>query len=684
MGYRIGVDVGGTFTDICLFDEESLKTIIHKLPSTNKDPSAAIIKGISEIIQTNNLPMQKITSLVHGTTVGTNAAIQRRGAKTALLTTEGFRDLLEIGRQVRPSLYNLQADKPEQLVKRKWRKEIKERILYDGGIYQDIDLQEAESIIDDLINEGVEAISVCFLHSYVNAKHEKEIKALLKEKYPNVYISLSSEVLPEYREYERLSTTILNSYIGPVISDYMNNLEKELKGIGVQVRPYISHSSGGLMSVSTTKSNPVKTALSGPSAGVSGVVHVAKLAGFNNLITLDMGGTSADVSLIQDLKVKVATGKKVAGFPLNIPMTDIHAVGAGGGSIAWIDSGGMLKVGPQSAGADPGPVSYGGSGTEPTVTDANVLLKRLNPEWLLGGKMKVNYDGAEVAVNEKLAQHLHLDTTDVAYGIIKVTNSNLVRAIRVVSVEQGHDPRDFTLVAYGGAGPLHAAEVAKELGMKYVLIPESPGILCAMGLLATDLKMDYVQTKIITANPTNLCTIKSEITELEKKAMNWFVEENISSEKQGIERSFSMRYKGQNYELTVDADFNINEEQDLNKLIEKFHDTHKKIYGYANNDEDVQIVNFRITASGQIDKVVLKKYDEHIDSNQAIIDSREVYFDEEKDFVKTNIYKRELMGVNDSISGPAIIEQVDTTIVVPPNVTAKMDSYRNIILELGG
>lgn len=683
MGYRIGVDVGGTFTDICVFDENTGGIEIQKVPSSTHDPAEAIIEGVEIITREKSLPKDEINYFVHGTTIGTNTAIERKGAKTALLTTYGFRDLLEIGRQTRPSLYNLYVDKPKQLIPRKWRREITERILSDGSIYRELDIDSAEEVIDSLIKEGVEAVSVCFLHSYLNPVHEKKIKELIIKKFPNVYISISSEVLPEYREYERLSTTTLNSYIGPVVSNYVDKLEKGLKGTGIKVKPYIYQSNGGLMSVTTTKSNPVRTALSGPSAGVAGAIYVSKLAGFRNVITLDMGGTSTDVCLIQDLQENIATGKKVAGFPLHLPMTDIHAVGAGGGSIAWIDSGGILKVGPESAGAVPGPVCYGRGGEEPTVTDANVMLKRLNPNRILGGKMQIDLDGAENAIKNKLAKHLNMDAVDVAKGIIKVVNSNMVRAIRVVSVERGYDPREFTLMAYGGAGPIHAVDIARELGIKTVLVPRTPGILSALGLLVSDLKMDFVKTRILMADAEDFSKVKSELDNLDQKVLEWFEEEGIESEKRRVERGLDMRYKGQNYELTIELDNDLETIEDLKTVINKFHTVHNRMYEYANRDEQVEIVNFRATAFGEIEKAELKGYSEEQNyTAEKIVDKRNVFFQEVDQFVPTNIYNRDLINSGDRIEGPAIIEQVDSTIVIPPKTIAKVDQYKNIILEL--
>lgn len=682
MGYKLGVDVGGTFTDVCLFDEDKGETKILKLPSTPSDPSRAIIDGISNILKRNNAEPGSIKYLVHGTTVGTNAAIERKGAKTALLTTEGFRDLLELARQTRPSIYNLFKDKPEPLINRSLRKEISERLNFDGSVEVSIDREQLEKVINEIKAEDVEAVSVCFLHSYINPQHEKVVKEMLSELLPDTYVSISSEVLPEYREYERLTTTTLNSYLGPVVGRYVTKFADDVRKVGITVKPYINQSNSGVMSIETAKNNPIRTALSGPSAGVAGAAYIAKLAGFRNVITFDMGGTSTDVSLIQDSTPKVATNKLVAGFPVQVPMTDVHAVGAGGGSIAWVDNGGLIKVGPQSAGADPGPAAYGKGGINPTVTDANVLLKRLNPEYILGGTMKVDYQAAREAVN-KLSKELGLTVEEAARGVIKIVNSNMVRAIRVVSVEQGNDPREFTLVAFGGAGALHAAEVAEELGINTVLIPENPGILCALGLLVSDIRMDFVRTNRLMANVESLPAINEALEQLENEAEKWLDTENVSKELCSIEKKIDMRYLGQNYELAIPLEHELKTEADLNQIKKCFHREHEKTYGYANEKEEIEFINFRATATGTVSKIdIHPKQEGGPDASESIIDKREVYFEEAGGYVLTNIYERTKLKPNNIIEGPAIIEQLDSTIVIPPDWTAKIDTYKNIVLNV--
>ncbi|SFB23970.1 N-methylhydantoinase A [Lentibacillus halodurans] len=683
MGYRLGIDIGGTFTDLYLFDEINGKSKVLKVPSNVNDPSISIEEGIQELLSSNQVEPSSINYLAHGTTVGTNTAIERKGATTALITTKGFRDLLELGRQARPSIYNLFEDKPSPLIKREFRKEVTERLKYDGSIDKELNFEEAESIIKNLKTQNIESFVVCFLHSYTNPTHEKQIKKLINKHFPDIYVSLSSEVLPEYREFERFSTTTINGYLGPKISQYVSNLANRVKKLGIETLPYINQSNSGVMSIQTTKENPARTALSGPSAGVAGASHISKVAGFNDIITFDMGGTSTDVSLIQNGEPKITVGKKVAGFPLNLPMTDVHAVGAGGGSIAWVDNGGILKVGPHSAGATPGPAAYGGGGLEPTVTDANVILQRLNPNYILGGEMEVDYEAAKQAIQDKVANPLNISLSEAAKGIITIVHSNIIRALRVISVEQGFDPREFTLVAFGGAGSLHSAYVAKEVGIKHVLIPQNSGILSALGLLTSDLKMDFVKTRLLNAKEENLEKVMSEFETLSSDGINWLEKEEVASSKQKVEQKIDMRYLGQNYELSISLDCKLNTREDLDYILEKFHKAHEKNYGYSNPNEEVEFINYRVTAIGEVPKISLKKYrKDQTDPYKARIAQRNVFFDKEEKYITTNIYDRSLLMPNNKIEGPAIVEQMDSTIVIPPGVSAEIDEYLNIILTL--
>ncbi len=679
MSYKIGVDVGGTFTDVCMFDQNSGDVVAYKLPTTPRDPSEAISDGIRDILRINNVTPQDVAYLAHGTTVATNATLERKGSKTGIITTKGFRDLIELARQTRASLYDTQVEKPIPIIHRKMRREVDERISADGSVFTPLDKHEVEEVVELLKAGGAESYAVCLLHSYINPIHEKKIKEIILKKYPEAYVSISSEVLPEIREYERMTTTALNSYIGPLVGNYAKHFKERIKNMGMQLIPYINQSNGGLMSIEATSDNPIRTALSGPAAGVSGAIYVTKLAGLSNIITFDMGGTSTDVCLIENNQAKLTTSKAIAEFPVKVPMTDITAVGAGGGSIARIDSGGMLKVGPESAGADPGPVAYGRGAKEPTVTDANVVLHRLNPKAILGGRMPIDEQAAYKAIDEKLAKRLGMSVLDAARGIITVVNSNMARAIRVVSVERGYDPREFTLVAFGGAGALHAVNVAKDLSINHVMIPVNPGILCAMGLLVSDIRSDYVKTNIAVVSPDLINEMNCHFQNLVDQGDRWLDIEKVPPHQKVIQKQADMRYFGQNFELNIPINVEQIDQNNLPDILNLFHREHRREYGYCRENATVQIVNYRVTALGKVSTIQLPEHDEGApDCSGAIIDSREVYFEETSGYVTTNIYNRDLLKAGNQIAGPAIIEQMDATIMVPPGHYVDVDRYLNL------
>lgn len=685
MSYKIGVDVGGTFTDVCLFNQDTREVSVYKLPSTPGDPSQAIRNGIKDILELNDVSPQAVSALVHGTTVATNATLERKGAKTAIITTKGFRDLIELARQTRASLYDTQVEKPVPIVYRDMRREVTERIMADGSIFTPLDTEEVKQLVDELKQQNVESYAVCLLHSYINPVHEKMIKDVILERHPEAYVSISSEVLPEIREYERMTTTALNSYIGPKVGIYAKLFKERVKDMGMVLTPYINQSNGGLMSIETTFENPIRTALSGPAAGVSGANYVTKLAGVKNIITFDMGGTSTDVSLIENYSPRLTTSKAIAEFPVKVPMTDVTAVGAGGGSIAWIDNGGMMKVGPESAGAVPGPVAYMRGGELPTVTDANVVLHRLNPEYILGGRMKIDEEGAYRVIEEKLAKPLGMSVIDAARGIVTVVNSNMARAIRVVSIERGYDPREFVLVAFGGAGALHAVNVAKDMGVHKVFIPCNPGILCAIGLLVSDIRSDYVKTSIANFIGDNIGKMNDIFGELVGKADAWLDSEKIAQENRVIIRQADMRYYGQNFELNVEIPYETITPENLPKIEELFHQAHKREYGYCNEGALVQIVNYRVTALGKVQTIELNEFElEGPDASAAITGQRKVFFEEAKDYVTTNIYDRSKIRAGNQIAGPAVIEEMSATIVVPPGHTAYADRYLNLMINYDG
>ncbi|AZO95910.1 hydantoinase/oxoprolinase family protein [Halocella sp. SP3-1] len=685
MKYMIGVDVGGTFTDISLLNVEKKELNILKVRSTVDDPSLAIVEGIDEILKTNNVDYSQVTYLAHGTTVATNTLIERTGAKTALITTKGFKDLLEIGDQTRPGLYNYFIQKPEMLIPSGWNHEVSERLLYNGDIYSPLEEKEVGNIVKVLKEKGAESVAVCTLFSYLNPIHEKKIVEIIKELYPDIYVSASHNLVPEFREYPRMSTTVLNAYLGPIMKSYVNNFNNSIKDMGIKVEPYVTQSNGSIISISETIDSPIRTAVSGPSAGVIAANHVAQLCGVKNIITFDMGGTSADVSLIENGEFVLSTDRKINGFPVKTPMIDIDTIGAGGGSIAWLDGGGALKVGPQSAGAKPGPAAYNKGGEKPTVTDANVVLGRLNPEYILGGRMEIRADLAEKSIKEHLSSLTDMNSVEAAAGIIAVVNSNMVRAIRVISVERGYDPREFALVSFGGAGSLHACAVAKELGIKEIIIPFSPGIFCSIGLLVADIKYDYVKSKIMLAEKNNIKEINEIFSKMISQGKKMLDKEGIFEENREYILTIDARYKRQNYELQLTIPEKKLDEEILNDIKGQFHKEHMKNYGYFDENQPLELINYRVNAIGKTPKPDMPKYPIKDSLNPPIPNAnRQVYFDENKGFVECPIYTRDDLDAGHEIFGPAVVEQMDTTILINPGWNANVDEYLNIKLNYGG
>ena len=617
----------------------------------------------------------------HGTTVATNMIIERKGAKTALITTKGFRDLLEIGRQTRPSLYDIMEDKPETLVRRALRREVDERTMADGTILRKVNRDEVLRVLSQLKEKGVESLAVCFLFSFLNPENERIVEQCIKETWPEVYCSVSSTILPEFREFERLSTTVINSYLGPRMKMYMQD---RIRQVGVRVEPYITQSNGGVMSISSTIQTPVQTALSGPSAGVMGAVYVAKAAGFLDIITYDMGGTSTDVSLVKDGIAEYTTKRKVCGLPSGVPMIDVHAVGAGGGSIAHIDNAGALKVGPESAGANPGPVAYNLGNEQPVVTDANLVLGRINPHYVLGGRLKIDAQLSRAAMKKQIADPMGLSVEAAAQGVISVVNSNMARAIRVITVEKGHNPSDFTLVAYGGAGPLHAVHLAQEMGIHTVLIPPAPGALCALGLLTADIKKSYVKTALIPYDQATPEQINQAVLPLMEEGSRWLASENVPEQRRQFHNVAEMRYVGQNYELQVEIPAGLVDQADLDRMKEDFFRAHEMNYGYYNPNAPVQFVNFRSEAIGQVQKPRLAELTGHMETpSGAVIDHRDVYF-EESGLVRCPVYDRSKFGRCPRVDGPCIVEQMDSTTVIPPNTWFEVDIHGNLIVNAFG
>lgn len=680
--YRIGIDVGGTFTDVTLLNSETGKYYTYKLSSTLEDQSIAISNGTKEALELYGVSAGQLEYFGHGTTVATNMIIERKGAKTALITTKGFRDILEIGRQTRPSLYNIFEDKPETLVERSLRMEVNERVGADGRIIREAEPAEVKRILRELKAQGVESLAVCFLFAFLTPDNEKVVERCILEEWPEVYYSVSSTILPEFREFERLSTTVLNSYLGPHMKMYIDNLKRRVKALGVNVEPYITQSNGGVMSIGSTVETPILTALSGPSAGVVGAIYVCGCAGYKNLITYDMGGTSTDVSLVNDGHAEYTTKRKVCGLPSGVPMIDVHAVGAGGGSIAHLDNAGALKVGPESAGANPGPAAYGLGGVDPVVTDANLTLGRINPRYVLGGRMKIDAGLSRRAIEEKLAKPMNTTVEKAADGIISVVNSNMARAIRVITVERGYNPSDFSLVAYGGAGPLHAVNLAQEMGIKTVIIPPNPGTLCSLGLLTADIRRSYVKTAIMRLDDASAGWVDECLRPLMEQGSAWLSAEKVARENRHFRNIAEMRYVGQNYELQIPLPDGPMPDDILETVKKRFFEEHEKNYGYYNASAPVQFVNFRSEAIGEVAKPVLSKLPFTMENPAAAqIDTRKVYFSG-TGYVDSPIYQREKFGVCRRINGPCIIEQMDSTTVIPPETWFEVDTYGNLIVHV--
>jgi N-methylhydantoinase A len=682
MRAKLGVDVGGTFTDVALWDEDARRLTALKLPSVPADPAEGILAGIRAILERDGVAPAAVAFVAHGTTVATNALLEKKGARTALVTTGGFRDLLEIARQKRPDLYDLQADTPAPLIPRDLRFEVRERLLADGTVLEKLRREDVTVAVETMGAEAVEAIAVCFLYSFLDPTHERQAAAVIRERLPGCYVSLSSDVSPEFREYERLSTTVLNAYLGPLISRYVRRFDAEVRRIGVPGAPYINQSNGGVISAVAAAERPVRTLLSGPSAGVSGAAWVARAAGLDALITFDMGGTSTDVARVEGGRPVIVGERTIGGYPVRIPTLEIESVGAGGGSIAWVDSGGALKVGPESAGASPGPACYGRGGRRPTVTDANVVLGRLSATHLLDGRMELRPDLAREAL-EALGSELGLSSVDAARGVLSVVGTNMLSAIRIVSVRKGYDPRDYTMVAFGGAGPLHAAALARDLGVRRVLVPPAPGILCALGLLVEPLRLDLVRTRMALLASLALPEIAEVFAELEAEATAGLDREAVPAARRHLARAFDMRYLGQNFELTVRAPDAL-WSGDREALRRAFIAEHERVYGYAAEDEPIQIVNVRLTALGEPDPLTLPALARapRAEPLDAHVGERSAYFDEVGDFVVTPIYRRERLLAGHRLDGPAIVEQMDSTTVILPGQQALVDDNANLLIEV--
>ena len=679
----IGIDTGGTFTDLVLCELPAGRYTYHKLPTTTGDPARAVLDGIAEILGLAQVPRKEVAFLVLGTTLGTNAVLEGKCARTGMITTSGFGDILELGRQRRPHTFNLDILKPIPPALRDCRMEVSGRIANDGSEVTPLDERQVREAIEALRGKKVEAVAICMMHSYANPAHERRTAELVRQHWPEAYLCASSDVLPEFREFERFATTAVNASLMPVMDRYLESFERGVADLGITIAPRVMQSNGGAVTPSAVRRVPVNTFFSGPAGGVVGCMGLGAEVGITNQITFDMGGTSTDVCLIREGEPAKKDLREMAGFPVRTRTMDIHTIGAGGGSIAWVDAGGLLKVGPMSAGAYPGPAAYGRGGTRPTVTDANVVLGRLSPKALLGGRMGMHADRARKVIEDELVPRLKVDLVRAAAGVIEIINVNMMGAVRVISIEQGVDARDFTLVAFGGAGPLHAADIARNMGIRNVLVPPRPGLLSALGLLHADVRGDFSLTRLVRAQAQGIETVNSGFAELRQRGTDWLEGEAGKNARARYSWLIDMRYFGQNSELSLELTDGKLAAPSLARLLERFHARHLAYYGYEMRAQPVEIVNLRLMVAVERRAPPVEKRNFAAGTvRDAVLEKRKVWFPE-SGFVATPVYDRDRLPLEARITGPAIIEQMDTTTVVPPRARLHNDAlgYLHIALE---
>ncbi len=692
--YRVGVDIGGTFTDIVFMGRDG-RVHTRKVSSSVDDYARAIAEGIAQVFAEIGLDGSNVAEVLHGTTVASNAILEHKGAHMGLITTKGFRDVLEIRNLRMPRLYDLHWEKPEPLVERYLRREVDERINTHGEIVRPLDRTEAEAVVDRLLAEGVEAIAVCLINSFANPVHERIIKEIVERRAPGLPVCISTEVLPEIKEYERTSTTVINTYVMPIVAKYLENLRRELDTSGITTPLLLMQSNGGLTTAEAAARRPAHIVESGPAGGVVGAQAFAAKVGLDNVITFDMGGTTAKASLIENgtytrsLEYQVGGGIMIgsrlltgAGYKLKVPAIDLAEVGAGGGSIVWIDAGGSMQIGPQSAGADPGPVCYDIGGTEPTVTDANVILGYINPDYLVGGAVRLNAAKSRAVFEERVARPLGLEVAHAAYGAHRIAISNMIRAIKAVSSERGRDPRDYAMVAFGGNGPLFAAGMARELRMERIVIPPAPGLFSSFGLLYADVEHHYsrtLQTLLRDADPAELTAAWRS---LEEEAHQQLAADGFGPAEMRFERSAHMHYKGQIFELTVPAPDGELDAAKIAELEEAFGREHERTYGHrAGPEEPVELVNIELVGRGVPEsprvpeRLVLEQ-----SAGETAGGSRDAYFGPEAGWIETPVISRADLAT--PRQGPCIVEEYDATCLVPPGARAMLDAFGNIVIDL--
>lgn len=680
--YRVTVDTGGTFSDFVYLNEETGEVSISKVPSTPDDPSRAILHGI-EMLLAKGVRADDITYFCHGTTVGTNALLEGKGVPTGLLVTEGFRAVYPVGEQARPygpAIFDVMFDKPSLLVPPSATGEVRERVDFRGTVLRELDEAALRQTLHRLKEQKVESIAVCLLFSFLHPQHEERVAEIIRAEMPGCAISLSSEILPQIREYYRLSTTVINAYLQPILARYIDQLEQRLTGAGIHTKQkYIMQSNGGMSTFEGAARKAVTTVLSGPAGGVTAGAYACRMTGVQNIITFDMGGTSCDVALIKDGEPFLSSRGKIEGRDIAVPMMDINTVSAGGGTIAKVDRFGALEVGPESAGAVPGPACYSRGGTVPTITDCNVVLGYLGEDNFLGGKMHLDSAKARKAIEDVVSGPLSMDVADAAEGIVRIIDVKMAEAIKAISTMRGHDLRDFMLLAFGGAGPVHACRIARDLGMAGVIVPLYPGVYSAIGLVMSDVKHDYIQSRMTALDEIAPKDLSNMFDRLAAQALEDLRADGFTANAIRIQRSLDMRYAGQGYEITIPCEPEMMTTEGLQELRKSFDEVHRGMFGHMAPEEPVEIVSYRVRGVGKVPPVEMPRFTRAGTTlKDALRETRKVRFDGKT--VDCPIYQRDKLDVGLTFSGPAVLDQFDCTTVICPGQSVRVDEWKNLIV----
>src|SRR5919108_1205361 len=688
--YRAGVDIGGTFTDLLLLDEHTGEMIIGKILTTPSDPSVAVIRGLQALLQERQLDPASVAATIHGTTLITNAIIERKGAKTALITTQGFRDALEIGREKRYDIYDIFLENPPPLVPRALRREVGERLDETGRVLIPLNRMEVFDVVQELLRDGVEALAVVLLHSFRNPAHERIIREVVESEFPSLALSLSSDVMPEIREYERTSTTVANVYVKPIAHRYLQRLRSEVQQLGFRGDLYIMLSNGGITTCETASDYPIRLIESGPAAGALAASVYSQLKGLDHVISFDMGGTTAKICVIDEGQPLVTTEfevarmyrfKKGSGLPVKVPVLEMIEIGAGGGSIARIDELGLLKVGPDSAGADPGPACYGLGGGEPTVTDADLILGYLDPHYFLGGKMALDRAKAAEAIHQRVAEPLGVDLTRAAWGIHHVVNENMANAARIHLVERGRDQRRYSLIAFGGAGPVHAYRVAERLKLRHIICPQAAGVTSAFGFLVAPMAFDFVQTYLSTLRGLDFAHLNTIFAEMEARGRALLRPAGVPEDAMTVTRSADMRYLHQGFEINVPVAQGRLGTDDIPRLQAGFDQEYERMYKRLNPDVDVEALNWRVIVAGPRPALTGQRPDGQPSPREARRKGeRPAYFPETSGYIDCPVYDRYQLAPGTAFHGPAIIEERESTVVVGPGAGVEVDGHRNVVI----